>query len=782
MLLGCSGARCLFAWLLQQPSDVTKLVVIDITRLLGRYFDQRHPTGVDRVSLEYLQHYAPAARAMLRWRGRSGLFSTAISKQVIDVLLRWDYAQRSQLKLLIARGVLSAVGTGNAHGAVFLHTGHNDAELPSLWRNLAWHHLRPVFFVHDLIPLTHPQFCRAGEAARHQVRIDRMLQGAAVVANSHYTLTQLQAYADSAGRIVPPACVARLAPPAQLAAVPALHAAESPNSEKTGLPINLLGKPYFVVLGTIEPRKNHALLLEVWRNLLQVKPNDAPHLVVIGQAGWDCAQLEAQLRDTAAFNGHVHWVQRCDDASLLHWLRAAQALLFPSFAEGFGMPMAEALSVGTPVIASDLAVYREFAGNVPLYLRPSDAPAWCAAVADYAKPGNAARAAQCQQMQGLRLPTWAEHFVQVDALFVSLDDAALCDTTQRLNSLPQHHTAQPPFRLKTQGFSARKKNILQHYLQGMGVAPDAASFVWGATTTKSSSPRLQLATVHVEDGFIRSVGLGADLVAPLSWVFDTRGIYFDATQPSDLEHLLQTKQYTPSDIARAAALRVQLVKLGLTKYNLSAPQWQRPSGSKKVILVAGQVETDASIRLGAHAVRSNLQLLKAVRQRCPDAYVVYKPHPDVMAGLRAGQTASHDALQWANEVLTHADTAHLLGVVDEVHVITSLMGFEALLRNVKVVVYGSPFYAGWGLCDAVDLPPAVASRRTRQLSIDQLVAATLIDYPVYWDPRAGMVTSPEHVMRLLAAQRGSAADKQANQSPTARQRLLAKWAQWQGRF
>lgn len=766
---------------------MSKPVVVDITRLLGRYFDQRHPTGVDRVSLEYLQHYAPAARTMLRWRGRSGLFSTAISGQVIHALLRWDYAEHQQLKVLIARGVLSAIGTGNAHGAVFLHTGHNDVELPSLWRNLAWHHLRPVFFVHDLIPLTHPQFCRAGEAARHRVRIHRMLQGAAVVANSQYTLEQMQAYAHSAGRMVPPACVARLAPPAQLATEQALQVEASKGGAKTCLSINLHGKPYFVVLGTIEPRKNHALLLDVWRNLVRDKPSDAPHLVVIGQAGWDCAQIEAQLRDTTAFSGRVHWLQGCDDTALRHWLQGAQALLFPSFAEGFGMPMAEALHMGTPVIASDLAVYREFAADVPLYLSPTDVFAWYAAVADYARPISAARVAQCQQMQGLQLPTWDEHFVQVDALLASLYDAAQCDTTQRLNNLTHHQLQGQTPSLKTQGFSSRKKNILQRYLQGMGVTSSVLStarFIWGAPDAGLPSPAQPGATVCVEDGFIRSVGLGADLVAPLSWVFDTRGIYFDATQPSDLEYLLQNKQHSPADITRAAALRTQLVALGLTKYNLSAPLWQRPSNSnsKKVILVAGQVETDASIQLGAHTIRTNLQLLKAVRQRCPDAYVVYKPHPDVMAGLRAGQIANDDTKYWADEVLTHADTAHLLSVVDEVHVITSLMGFEALLRGVKVVAYGSPFYAGWGLCDVVDLPPAVASRRTRQLSVDQLVAATLVDYPVYWDPIASVVTSPEYVMRLLAAQRASAAGKRANMPPTMRQRLLARWAQWQGRF
>ena len=142
--------------------------------------------------------------------------------------------------------------------------------------------------------------------------------------------------------------------------------------------------------------------------------------------------------------------------------------------------------------------------------------------------------------------------------------------------------------------------------------------------------------LRLEDGFLRSVGLGADLIRPLSWVVDGRGIYYDATRPSDLEHLLARYGIRSGDVGqRAACLRERIVAEGLTKYNVGISGWQRPSGAAKVILVPGQVESDASLVYGAPQIRSNIGLLQAVRQANPDAYIVYKPHPDVMAGLRA---------------------------------------------------------------------------------------------------------------------------------------------------
>ena len=394
----------------QQNASVTQAVVIDITRLLGRYFDQRRPTGVDRVTLAYVRHYAPVARAMFRWRGRSGLFSGGMSGRVFDVLLRWDFADVSKLRYLVALGVLSCIGRGNAKGAVLLHTGHNDAELPSLWRNMRWHKLRPVFFVHDLIPLTHPQYCRAGEAERHTLRLLSMLRGQAVVVNSNDTLAQLASFAKSQGLALPAHCVALLAPAQQLVA----------QLVKQSVAQDAV-QPYFLMVGTIEPRKNHALILRVWSLLLEQLPlAQVPRLVVLGQTGWQCADIEAQLQSTAQYQGRVQWIQQCNDVEMARLMAGACALVFPSHVEGFGIPAVETLIAGTPVIASDLAVFRESVGHVPEYLPTDDAALWAANIMQYAAPGSVQRAAQLQRMQSWQAPTWADHFNRVDALLAQL--------------------------------------------------------------------------------------------------------------------------------------------------------------------------------------------------------------------------------------------------------------------------------------------------------------------------------------------------------------------------
>jgi capsular polysaccharide export protein len=433
-----------------------------------------------------------------------------------------------------------------------------------------------------------------------------------------------------------------------------------------------------------------------------------------------------------------------------------------------------------------LPVYREFARDVPLYLPANDAAAWLQAVRAYMPEASPERAAQCTRMRALELPTWQQHFVQVDSLLDSLNVAAQGSAVARLQA---HAAVQRGSVAGAHGFSGRKKAILLRYLRALDLPTDAAPWVWGAPAQGVTEPA---GAVRVEDGFIRSVGLGADLAAPLSWVLDTRGMYFDASQPSDLEVLLQNAAYSAEQLSRAARLRHSLIHLGITKYNLGSPPWHRPvtmPAAQRVVLVAGQVESDASIRLGAHAVRTNLELLRAVRARCPDAYIVYKPHPDVVAGLRSGgsmgaatgQQAAQDAHSLADEVLEQADMAQLLGEVDEVHVITSLTGFEALLRGVSVVVYGAPFYAGWGLTVDVALPEAAQARRTRRLNLDELTAAALIDYPVYLDPRWDVLITPEQALRVLQQQRQSGAAG-ATKVQLWRRPLLALWARLQRRF
>lgn len=304
------------------------------------------------------------------------------------------------------------------------------------------------------------------------------------------------------------------------------------------------------------------------------------------------------------------------------------------------------------------------------------------------------------------------------------------------------------------GFSLRKRAMVRRFCQRQDIrfvsrvsqVPAGADLlVWGAALSPVGLAE-GVRVVRLEDGFIRSVGLGADLVAPLSWVVDSRGIYFDSGRPSDLEVLLQTTIFNSVDLERAAQLRQQLVAYGVSKYNLSGQIWQRPLGNANVVLVAGQVETDASIRWGAVDVCTNLALLKAVRLARPDAWVVYKPHPDVVAGLRGMGVGETYAAQWCDEVVQHASIAQMLPLVDEVHVMTSLTGFEALLRGIPVHCYGQPFYAGWGL--TTDRHPV--QRRTRRLTLDELVAGALLHYPLYLAPGSNrLCTAEDAVLALL---------------------------------
>jgi len=306
-------------------------------------------------------------------------------------------------------------------------------------------------------------------------------------------------------------------------------------------------------------------------------------------------------------------------------------------------------------------------------------------------------------------------------------------------------------------FSIWKKPIVRKFFAGSRiefvnsasqVPADGTLVVWGRNPVPGKLPAgAQL--VHLEDGFLRSVGLGADLIRPVSWVVDARGIYYDATQPSDLEVLLQTTEFPVDLLTRAALFRERIVSTGLTKYNVGIKGWQRPEGYKRVILVPGQVESDASLRFGAPGVCTNLGLLRAVREANPDAYLLYKPHPDVVAGLRRAGLGEAEAGRWCDEAVLDADMGNLLQQVDEVHTLTSLAGFEALLRGKKVCCYGQPFYAGWGL--TMDVQPI--TRRSRRLTLDMLVAGTLILYPIYISRTTGRVTLPEIALDELLAWR-----------------------------
>lgn len=282
------------------------------------------------------------------------------------------------------------------------------------------------------------------------------------------------------------------------------------------------------------------------------------------------------------------------------------------------------------------------------------------------------------------------------------------------------------------------------------IASDGHIAVWKSRSDPATLAKLQASDarmVEVEDGFIRSAGLGADCVPPLSIIADSQGVYFDPARPSDLENLIQNGDFTPQLIDRAQRLRALIVATGISKYGSGSSPLERRDSGRRHLLVPGQVEDDRSVLCGGGAVTTNLELLRRVRDSNPDCFIIYKPHPDVEAGHRTGLVADHDCAALADEVVRSAPISALIDLVDEVHVNTSLAGFEALLREKPVTTHGVPFYAGWGLSSDLG---AVPPRRSARRSLDELVAAALLLYPRYLDPVTGLPCPPEVLIRRLS--------------------------------
>jgi capsular polysaccharide export protein len=329
-----------------------------------------------------------------------------------------------------------------------------------------------------------------------------------------------------------------------------------------------------------------------------------------------------------------------------------------------------------------------------------------------------------------------------------------------------------PPRVHAVGFSRWKRPIVRRFLSGSEVVfartarqvPEGGTVVLWGRTDPSSLPRAAR-LIRLEDGFLRSVGLGAEFTQPLSWVCDDEGLYYDVSQPSRLERILADETFSEVLLQRAQQLRALVLASGITKYNLDAAArpgtWRRPE-SRHVILVPGQVEDDASLRHGAPGIKNNGELLRTVREMNPKAHIVYKPHPDVVAGLRGWGREETRATTWCDEIVLHEPISRMFEQADEVHTLTSLAGFEALLRGKPVTCHGLPFYAGWGLTtDMVSTP-----RRRRQLTLDELVAGALILYPSYVSRVTGQFTSPERAVEELIAWRAEGG------SPSAIRRLL----------
>jgi capsular polysaccharide export protein len=330
------------------------------------------------------------------------------------------------------------------------------------------------------------------------------------------------------------------------------------------------------------------------------------------------------------------------------------------------------------------------------------------------------------------------------------------------------------------GFSLWKRGFVRsylhspwntvHFIRSVRQIPvhgpdDVRIVVWGRQepeVIRERSEKQGIPLWRIEDGFLRSVGLGSDLAVPASLVVDKQGLYFDPAHTSDLETILQNHSFSSEELERASALREAIVSSGLSKYNVgqSRPLQHTARPGQRIILVPGQVEDDASIRLGCSDIQTNAQLLRAVREAAPEAYIIYKPHPDVLSRNRGNTEESYNK-QYYQQRITDVSISQCLDEVDEVHTMTSLAGFEGLLRGKRVATYGMPFYAGWGLTEDRHRN----DRRSRKLNLDELVTGCLLKYPRYMYGNA-VFTTPETLLMQFEHLRSVANNK--NQIITSR--------------
>jgi glycosyltransferase involved in cell wall biosynthesis len=382
-------------------------VILDLSRLVSR---ARHhtPSGVDRVEMAYARGLHARFGDRLRFAavhpfGHYGRLPNEKVLRFLDMLeRRWDAEegdarQRSLVEILpTLLGLLPERARASA-GSVYVQASPHHLTRPALvQRILAREQARFLCLVHDLIPIEYPEYARPNGADLHKRRIETIAALAdSIIVNSGATGDSLRPWLERAGRKaeVRVALLGTHDGPAPAPAAPT--------------------EPYFICIGTIEPRKNHLLLLNLWRAMADKLPGDAiPRLIIVGRRGWENEQVIDMLERCTALRGHVEELNGCSDQRMQMLLRGARALLLPSFAEGYGMPVAEALAVGTPVICSDLPALREAGGEAPDFLDPLDGPGWTAHILDHLRAGPL-HVAQKQRLAQWQPPSWEDHIAIV---------------------------------------------------------------------------------------------------------------------------------------------------------------------------------------------------------------------------------------------------------------------------------------------------------------------------------------------------------------------------------
>lgn len=373
--------------------------LLDVSRQIHKIWARNLPTGIDRVCSAYLNNFQHHAQAVIHYKGLLRVLTPSHSDELFGLLLNAGEDFHSRLAKLAPRALAASKAEVEQPNTLYLNVAQTDFDQPVLSRWVNRNRLRAVYLIHDLIPITHSEFCRPVAVRKHHSRVVTALTHAAgIIVNSLATARDLERFAAEQGRAVPLYKAVWISG----AEFERSHAAPSDR------------RPYFVVLGTIEGRKNHFMLLQIWRRLIESMGASAPRLVIIGQQGTEASHVLGMLERCETLRDHVEVLSHCKDSELARWVTQSRALLMPSFAEGFGLPVVEALQSGTPVIASDLACFREIGRGVPTLLDPLDAVAWQRMIVSFLQNGPE-RQRQMHALKTFRSPTWAEHFSHVEA-------------------------------------------------------------------------------------------------------------------------------------------------------------------------------------------------------------------------------------------------------------------------------------------------------------------------------------------------------------------------------
>lgn len=383
------------------------MLYIDITRLYNST-ESGKLTGVDKVTIAYLANLGKNSCAVIRYPKYWLFLPYGLSQALFQALLK---GKRKKIahnqwgrKLNAIRFAQPQKGEKN----YLLHTSHSGLEKPDFIDFMNKYQLKGIYFLHDLIPIDYPEYCRDGEKQKHQVRLQTMSQGELVICNSQYTLSRWQDYCGKNGLELPQSIFAHLAPD--------MTWQKKIDIAGSLFELILPSQPYFLVIGTIEARKNHLLLLNVWRALFQNLKEHCPKLVIVGKRGWECEQVVDILDRSDTLKQVVLEFNNCSDEDLNYLMHHCQALLFPSFEEGYGLPLLEAFYSHIPVIASDIPAFREINfDNIGCLLSPIDALAWKDKIIDYCDSKHSERLEQIKKMSNIQnnLPTWERHFTRI---------------------------------------------------------------------------------------------------------------------------------------------------------------------------------------------------------------------------------------------------------------------------------------------------------------------------------------------------------------------------------